>query len=97
MLGTERAIVLILFWSQLPYFAFVADAATQPSNCSDGDLRLVGGEEINQGRLQVCMNGAWGSVCDSGGVFTTDEAVVACRQLGLLQGEGHVLSMFIVV
>ena len=43
------------------------------------------------------MNGAWGSVCDSGGVFTTDEAVVACRQLGLLKGEGHVLSMFIVV
>ena len=35
------------------------------------------------------MNGAWGSVCDSGGVFTTDEAVVACRQLGLLQSEGQ--------
>ena len=35
------------------------------------------------------MNGAWGSVCDSGGVFTTDEAIVACRQLGLLQSEGQ--------
>ena len=26
----------------------VADAATEPSNCSDGDLRLIGGEEIKQ-------------------------------------------------
>ena len=33
------------------------------------------------------MNGAWGSVCDSGGDFTTDEATVACRQLEVLQGE----------
>ena len=34
------------------------------------------------------MNGAWGSVCDSGEGFTTDEAMVACRELGILQVEG---------
>ena len=38
------------------------------------------------------MNGAWGSVCDSEGVFTTDEAKVACRQLGKLQVEGEWLT-----
>ena len=58
------------------------------SSCNDGDLQLVGGITINQGRLEVCMNGAWGSVCDSEDIFTTDEAIVACRQLGLLQVEG---------
>ena len=35
------------------------------------------------------MSGAWGSVCDSEGVFTKDEAKVACRQLGKLQVEGE--------
>ena len=35
------------------------------------------------------MNSAWGSVCDSTGVFTSDEAKVVCRQLGILQVEGR--------
>ena len=37
------------------------------------------------------MNSAWGSVCDSAGVFTSDEAKVVCRQLGILQVEGRSL------
>ena len=48
----------------------------------------MGGGKVNEGRLEVCMNNAWGSACDSAGLFTTDEAKVACRQLGLLQVEG---------
>ena len=36
------------------------------------------------------MNNAWGSVCDSAGVFTSDEAKVVCRQLGILQVEGRI-------
>ena len=70
-------------------FQSTSDAATKPSNCSDGELRLVGAITSNQGRLEVCMNGAWGSVCDSQGVFTKDEAKVACRQLDTLQVEGQ--------
>ena len=38
------------------------------------------------------MNSAWGSVCDSAGVFTSDEAKVVCRQLGILQVEGKSLN-----
>ena len=67
----------------------ILDEATKPANCNDGDLRLFGAITSNQGRLEVCMNGAWGSVCDSQGVFTKDEAKVACRQLGTLQVEGR--------
>ena len=66
-------------------------AETEFSSCSDGDLRLVGGNTTNQGRLQICMNNAWGSVCDSQGTFTRSEAKVACRQLGILQVEGLLL------
>ena len=64
------------------------DMATKYSPCNDNDVRLGGGSTFNQGRLEVCMNSAWGSVCDSEGVFTRDEAKVACRQLGILQVEG---------
>ena len=67
---------------------FNAERAVKESNCSDGELRLSGVALTNQGRLEVCVNGAWGSVCDSQGVFTSDEAKVACKQLGILQVEG---------
>ena len=63
-------------------------ANTEFSSCNDGDLRLVGGVTTKEGRLEICMSSAWGSVCDSQGIFTRDEAKVACRQLGILQVEG---------
>ena len=72
-------------WIDVRNFTFT-DIATKFSLCNDGDVRLVGGSTFNQGRLEVCINNAWGSVCDSVGVFTRDEAKVACRQLGILQG-----------
>ena len=40
------------------------------------------------------MNRAWGSVCDSAGVFTSDEAKVVCRQLGILQVEGNTVTYY---
>ena len=64
------------------------DIVTSSSSCNDGDLRLNGGSTFHQGRLEVCVNSVWGSVCDSKGVFTKDEATVACRQLGILQEGG---------
>ena len=63
-------------------------ADTEYFRCNDGDLHLVGGSTTKEGRLQMCMNNAWGSVCDSQGIFSRDEAKVACRQLGILQIEG---------
>lgn len=48
-----------------------------------GDVRLVGGESHNQGRLEVYLNDQWGSVCDDG--FSVDLAGdIACKQLGYI-------------
>ena len=63
-----------------------SDGSTQFSNCTDGDLRLEGGADHSEGRVEICINNAWGTICDSG--FTKEEAKVVCRQLELLQIEG---------
>lgn len=48
--------------------------------CQNGDIRLQGGANSNQGRVEVCNENRWGSVCDD--AFGTIDASVACRQLG---------------
>ena len=53
---------------------------TISSNCSDGDLRLTGKVTATSGRLEVCYNRAWGTVCSYG--WGSTDSRVACRQLG---------------
>jgi hypothetical protein len=45
-----------------------------------GSLMLVGGSSSNQGRLEVYINGEWGTVCNDN--WGSGDALVACRQLG---------------
>ncbi len=32
------------------------------ANCTDGEIRLVGGSSMTEGRLEVCVGGRWGTV-----------------------------------
>ena len=44
------------------------------------EVRLVGGNNQYEGRLEIRWNGVWGTVCDDG--FGNVDAAVVCRQLG---------------
>ena len=52
-------------------------------DCTDGDIRLVDGSNELEGRVEVCVDGAWGTVCSD--LWGSEEASIACRQLGFSQ------------
>ena len=65
------------------------------SNCTDGDVRLVGGVSRYQGRVEVCLNRAWGTVCASSS-WGSQEANVVCYQIGALTiGIYHYVNIYI--
>ena len=47
---------------------------------NEGDIRLVGGSYSWEGRVEIYLNGEWGTITDYGA--QTLNAHVVCRQLG---------------
>ena len=44
-------------------------------------MRLIDGADNFEGRVEVCVNGKWGTVCDQS--WDIEDATATCRQLGL--------------
>ena len=49
--------------------------------CQDGDIRLQGRQNPTEGRVEICLNNQWGTVCHHS--WNTADAIVVCTQLGL--------------
>ena len=65
---------------------------TPMSDCNDGDIRLEGGQTEYEGRVEMCLNKAWGTVCSNYNFLTQSswywdsrESNVVCRQLGHME------------
>ena len=51
--------------------------------CINGHIRLAGGRDMYEGRVEICSNGLWGTIW--GGNWDSRDAKVVCRQLGFYQ------------
>ena len=48
--------------------------------CRNGDLRLQGSVIQGRGRVEVCRNNVWGTICHD--FWNSADANVVCNQLG---------------
>ena len=56
--------------------------------CTEGDVRLVNTSGSTEGRVEICLNDEWGTVCNQ--TWTDTDADVVCRQLGFASN-GNIL------
>ena len=74
------------------------------ADCKNGDVRLVGGSTQYEGRVEVCINQVWGTVCSSRYYswrsyyyWGTQDSNVICRQLGHMELGIIILLIYIFI
>ena len=84
-------------WKSWKLCTLVHDTLLSLEPCRTSQLRLREGNIPNEGRVEICINDVWGTVCDD--LWSSTDATVVCRQLGYsTQGyklrEGNTLASF---
>ena len=81
----------------VPNFPFSLATGCASCECSrdasEPAVRLVGGSSTRSGRLEVCTEGEWHTVCAQR--FNSTDATVVCRELGFSDQGGHLALILI--
>jgi len=59
--------------------------------CFDFGVRLINGTNIYEGRVEICFNNTWGTVCDYD--WDALDAAVVCKQLGFSTSGKRIVSV----
>ena len=73
-------------------YSILIPAKAMFDDCEDGDVRLVGSVREYEGRVEVCINKAWGNICHNG--WDASDGNVICGQLGFQKFGKHYLTSF---
>ena len=60
--------------------------------CIEGEVRLLEGSTPLEGRVEICKNNVWGTVCHNAWTFV--DARVVCRQLGFSVAGEELISTY---
>ena len=72
---SQSGMVLLIITIYIYHVHYFTESCTNV-----GALRLSGGNQLNEGRVEICLDGYWGSVCSNG--WDEQDALVTCRQAG---------------
>lgn len=71
-----------IFYVQLvsDIILFCCAALSVPyTDCTHGEVRLTDGTNVREGRVEICVNNVWGTVCST--QFSNRDASVICAQM----------------